>query len=285
MVRPKQPNQLRLAARMRDLRVASGVSGTAVAGRLGWQQSRVSKIETAKLIPTAADIDAWAQTLQLSPETTAELHELAQAAQSEYQSWLQIFYARGGGAKAQEGIGSLEYATTVTREFWPNMLPGLLQTEQYARDAVGIPGGPRAWGAGKDEREKIVAARMTRQAVLREPGRSWHFVLGEAALTSRFGGVDTLAAQLEHLVTLMSENDAVEIRVLPRDVRLPAFPMATFSIYDDHLVSLEEQVGEHTIADPSQVKAYVEQFELLAKAALTQRRSIALINEVAGLIR
>lgn len=284
MVRPKQPNQLRLAARMKDLRVASGVSGTALATRLGWQQSRVSKIETAKLIPTAADIDAWARTLQLGPETTVELHDLAQAAQSEYQSWLQIFYARGGGAKAQEGIGSLEYATTATREFWPNMLPGLLQTEQYAREAVSIPGGPRAWGAGKDEREKIVAARMARQTVLREAGRSWHFVLGEAALWTRFGTVDTLAAQLAHLVELMAENEAVEIQVLSREVRLPAFPMATFSIYDDHLVSLEEQVGEHTIVDPPQVKAYVEQFELLANAALTPRRSIALINEVAGLI-
>jgi transcriptional regulator with XRE-family HTH domain len=282
MVRPKQPNQLRLAARMKDLRVASGVSGTAFAARLGWPQSRVSKIETGKQIPTADDVDAWIGALQLEADAAAELHELAQAAQSEYLSWLQMFYARGGGAKAQEAIGSLERATTITREFWPTMMPGLLQTEAYARDAVSIPGGPRAWGAGKDEREKIVAARMARQAVLDEPGRQWHFVIGEAALLARFGSVETLAAQLEHLVVLMVERDAVDLRVLPLDVRLPAFPMAAFSIYDDHLVSLEQQVGEHTVVDPPQVKAYLEQFELLSNAALPPRRSVAFIRSVAG---
>lgn len=285
MVRPKQPNQLRLAARMKQTRVDSGVSGTAFAVRLGWQQSRVSKIETGKQIPTHDDVDAWADKLQLPDNLRAELHQLAAAAHSEYQSWLELFYARGGGAKAQEAIGSLERATAVTREFWPNMLPGLLQTEQYARDAVSIPGGPRAWGAGKDEREKIVAARMTRQAVLQDSGREWHFVIGEAALWTRFGTVDTLVAQLEHLVALMVERDAVDLRVLPLDARLPAFPMATFSIYDDHLVSLEEQAGEHTIVDPSQVKAYVGQFDLLTSAALPHRRSIALIHQVADRIR
>ena len=281
MARPKQPNQLRLAARMKDLRVASGVSGTSVASRLGWPQSRVSKIETGKQIPTAEDVDAWARVLQLGPETSRELHDLAVAAQSEYQSWLQLFYARGGGAKAQEAIGSLERATIVTREFWPTMLPGLLQTEAYARDAVSIPGGPRAWGASVEECEKIVAARMARQAVLGEPGREWHFVLGEAALMTRFGSAGTLTAQLEHLIALMAENDAVDVRVVPFDVALPVFPMATFSIYDAGLVSLEEQVGEHTVVDPPQVAKYIEQFELLQGVALKRRPSMSLIRQVA----
>ncbi|MFD5089413.1 helix-turn-helix domain-containing protein [Amycolatopsis thailandensis] len=282
MPRPILPNQARLAARMHELRAATDISGSELARRLTWTQSRVSKLETGRQTATHEDVDAWADKLQLDAGIRDELHQLAEAAHHEHKSWLHTFYARGGGANAQEAIGSIERMTKVSRDFLHGMCPGILHTEAYAREALSIPGGPAAFGADEAEREKIVAARMARQKALTEPGRSFKFVLGEAALWARFGTTETLIDQLEQMAEQALTVPSIDLRVIPFTTAWPVYPLATFAIYDENMVSIEAQAGEHNVVDPSQIQVYLRQFELLQSAALSPKRSAALIREVAA---
>jgi len=267
---------------LKETRIAGGISGAKFATKLNWQQSRVSKLETGLQIATREDVMAWADALDLDTAVRDELVELAKLAASEYESWLAAYHTKGGGAKAQEAIGSLDEVTVVTRHLALGMIPGLLQNEDYARAVVNTPGGPAAWTADASERERIVAARLARQKVLRDRDRQFHYVLAETALWNRFGSVVTQQAQLLHLANLAAELPSVHVRVVPFDATWPAFPLATFRIRDESMVSLEQQVGEHVIVDPRQIKDYIDQFELFAGAALKEKASIKLIQDVAA---
>jgi hypothetical protein len=70
--------------------------------------------------------------------------------------------------------------------------------------------------------------------------------------------------------------------VVPFTAVWPVFPMATFKIRDQDVVSLEQQVGSQDVVDPQQVEAYVAQFEMLDAVALGREASMALIRDVAG---
>lgn len=285
MPRPKQANQTRLAERLKAIRLAKRVSGSALARKIGCPQSRVSKLETAAQVASHEDIDKWAMALDLDADTVAELHGLVDLAQHEFNAWQELWRAHGGGVYAQQAVGTLEQITKVSKDFVQGMIPGRLQTEAYARDALNIPGGPRAWGSSKADCEKIVAARMELQSILREPGREFRFVIGEAALWTRFGSVETLVEQLLQLAVWLEELKSVTLRVMPLGAKWPVHPLATFAIYDDQMVSIEEQAGEHAIVDVKQVEKYIEQFDLLAGAALKPARSVELIREVAERLR
>jgi len=73
-----QRDRARLADQLKQLRLAAGLSGARLAGRLGWPQSKISKIETLKQLPTEEDINAWASHVEASPEAVAELLKVLQ---------------------------------------------------------------------------------------------------------------------------------------------------------------------------------------------------------------
>lgn len=283
MPRPIGEHQQRLGQRLADLRAAGGFSGSAFARHLEWQQSRVSKIETGTQVATEDDVVAWARGLGLDNVVKRELIGLARLAESEYLGWRNEFLKRGGGAGIQKALRIRDRATKVTRQFVLGIVPGLLQTPAYARDVITSPGGPGNWNSfDQDGLARMLEERLKRQDVLREAdGREFRYVFAEAVLWTRYGTADTLVGQLRHLVATMEELPAVDIRVVPFNATWPIFPMATFKIHDELTVSLEQQVGEHVVSDPRQVQAYIDQFKLLDGVALSRRKSIALIRDVA----
>ncbi|MGH3439609.1 MAG: Scr1 family TA system antitoxin-like transcriptional regulator, partial [Sciscionella sp.] len=132
-------------------------------------------------------------------------------ARVEYSSWRKAYSNAGGAAQSQADIGERERRATTTSEFAPTMIPGLLQTAGYAREVLALPTGPAAHGATP---EAMAAERIKRQDILYQQGRSARFVLGEAALRTRFGSVDTLVAQLDRLVALAGLV-TVDLAVVP----------------------------------------------------------------------
>jgi len=178
--RPIGEHQESLAKRLRALRAAGGYSGSGFARHLGWQQSRVSKLETGFQIATRDDVVAWAAGLDLDESARRELIDLAKLAASEYRDWQEEFDKRGSGGGIQRAIRERDRATTVVRQLVLGVIPGLLQTPAYARDVIAAPGGPGKWGASDPaELERIVGERLARQALLDEPGRKFHFVFAE----------------------------------------------------------------------------------------------------------
>lgn len=270
------PHREQLAQRLREIRKESGYSGNAFAARLGWVQSRVSKLETGVQVPTREDLSAWLTALDVSEGTVDELHKLLKLTHVEYEDWRET-YRRTGAAGGQVTIGRREQRATTMCEFWPSMMPGLVQTAAYARDALAIPGGPVAWGTDAAELERMVSARIERQHVLYEPDKQFRMVLGEAALRTRFGDAASLRSQLDRLVGI-SGIATVDLRILPLDSPCPVFPLSTFKIYDDELVMLEQPVGEQLITDPDQIATYQRFFDLLTESALPPDESVNLIQ-------
>jgi transcriptional regulator with XRE-family HTH domain len=207
------PQRARLGARLRGLRAAQFRSGSALARQLGWQQTRVSKLELGSQLPSPDDLDTWVEATGAGPDVRAQLGELLTQARIEYRVWSGV-YRTGAIATCQAEIAAVEAEATVICEYQPAMMPGLAQTPAYAREMLSIPGGTILTGATPDSIESLIVERVKRQELLYQPGRHVQVILGEAALWTHFGTLNTLRGQLDRLVTL-SGLASVELGVLP----------------------------------------------------------------------
>lgn len=95
----------RLAARLRAVRTASSPSGSDFARRLGWQQSRVSKLETGSQLPSEDDIRAWVAAAGADADTEVDLLDMLSAARVEYVAWRDTFRRSGGCGQADADRG------------------------------------------------------------------------------------------------------------------------------------------------------------------------------------
>ncbi|MCA1821522.1 MAG: helix-turn-helix domain-containing protein [Pseudonocardia sp.] len=277
------PQRARLGDRLRELRAARYRSGAAMARALGWQQTRVSKLELGVQLPSEEDLDAWVTATGAGPDTRAELGELLTQARIDHRAWSDD-YRSGNIAASQAQIGELEAEAAVIREYQPSMLPSIVQTVAYAREMLTAPGGPVLVGATADAVEALIAERVKRQAVLYEPRRQVRIVLGQAALTVHFGSVDTLIGQLDRLVVL-SGLPALDLRMLPAAAPSPILPLSGFSIHDADTLWWETLTHETRSTDLEEIRVHTRVFELAREAAAAGPDAIALIQRVAASLR
>jgi transcriptional regulator with XRE-family HTH domain len=270
-----QRERRRLAEALRQLRVGAGLSGARLAEGLGWQQSKVSKIETRKQLPSEEDIAAWAGATGGSPEVTNELLALLRGARIEYAAWKDV-YRESGADGVQAGILEIEAQSARIAEFQPALISGLLQTTEYARELQHLPCGPLSYGRDEDEINRMVAERMQRQQVIYQPGRQVQVVMLEGALRARVVSAPTLAGQLDRLMAAIG-LPSLELGIIPFEASVPVWPTAGFRLYDD-LVIEESVEGENQVADPEQVARYEKNFELLRGAARLNRDALPVIR-------
>ena len=107
------------------------MTGVELARRVDISQSRISRIETGHLIPQVDEVNRIADALEVDASTREQLHDLARAGRSGMRSW-RALHARGF-AQHQTDIARMEQAAKQIRMFQPNIVPGLLQTAEYAR--------------------------------------------------------------------------------------------------------------------------------------------------------
>lgn len=279
-----QRERRRLAERLRALRQAAGFSGNRFARRIGWPQSKVSKIETAKQLPTDDDLRQWADGVEAGVETVRELQSLLDQAREEYASWKANYRAAGGASGKQADSLALELEATRIREFVPAFIPGLLQTAEYARELLHRPAGPSAFGASEPDIDQMVAVRMQRQQILYRPGRQIQIVVLEAALRSRVCSPTTLAGQLDRLLAVAG-LPALEFGVVPFDEDVPVYPLTGFAVFNDDLVVIETVTGEQQLSDPDEVALYEQFFDLLRQAARYGRESAAIVQRALAELR
>ncbi|MER7727998.1 helix-turn-helix transcriptional regulator [Streptomyces sp. NPDC096323] len=174
-----------------------------------------------------------------------------------------------------------EARATAIREYAPQLIPGLLQTEAYAR-AVFREGLPTATESAIDE---LVAARLERAQILTDPTLPMLWVvLDEAVLRRKVGGPGTMAQELRHLATLARAHRII-LQVLPFSegghaamgggLKLMAFSDAPPLAYLDSLGS-----GQ-LLDEPSKVRRYELTYDLLVASACSPAASLALIESVA----
>jgi transcriptional regulator with XRE-family HTH domain len=262
-VNPNSVKQAReaLGARLRELRQQAGLTGKGLAESLGWQATKVSKIELGKQTPSADDITAWTRATGTG-DVRADLLASLQTLDLQYAEWRRVL--RAGTRARQQASIDLEARTTTIRVFESTYVPGLLQTAEYARcrlaEGVGIHETPDDVDAG-------VEARMRRQEVLYRPGRRFHFVFTEAVLHYRTCPPEVLAGQLDRLLAIAS-LPTLRIGVIPFDARLPVAPKHGFWLFDETLVRVETFAAELTLVQPQEIRLYAKVFQRLAGAAV-----------------
>jgi len=280
--KPGTTSRIALAARLARVRAAAGLSGNALAKRMGVVQSRVWKIEHGDLLPTEDDIKAWTEAAG-DTEAAGQLLDMLAAARTE-QAFGTALRRKGGAAAYEERVRATEEQATRIGEFEVAVIPGILQTEHYAREVLSVSSGPRAWGSDDADVEDKISVRLRRQEILYGSSKQVQVVISEAALRVLVTTPGTMAGQLDKLLAV-SRLPSVEIGVIPFGVRVPAYTIGGFRVYDDDLIVVESISGERDITDPAEVAVYLGAFEALRQAAVTGDEARRLIAASAGELR
>lgn len=178
-----------------------------------------------------------------------------------------------------------ESGASLIRTYMPLVLPGLLQTEAYARRLVGVVDP----GLTPDQVDKLVQVRLRRQAMLSDDEDATRLiaVIDEAAIRRAvFVGSDgDSRTQLEHLAA-MSQRRNVSIRILPFDVGLHSAVMNNFTVFqfaediDRDVVHIELQVGDYYLEQQSRVLGHLRLFDTIAHQALDDPDSYDLLTRL-----
>ncbi|WP_445401607.1 helix-turn-helix domain-containing protein [Streptomyces sp. LE64] len=266
-----------LGARLRELRTEAGFDGKGVAELLGWQRSKVSRLENGKQTPSAADLVAWAEAVGqpgLADELTAQLKGL----ETRYRSWRRQL---GSGHRPRQELGILEtQVTRVTRAMEVVRIPGLLQTAGYAHNVFSVAAEFRQ--SPKDT-EEAVRARLRRQQALYEPGRTFHFLLWEGALHARTCSPEVMASQLDRLMSVIG-LDTVTLGVIPTTATLKRAPSHGFWIYDRRVVVVETIGAELWLDDTETIRVYEKAWDWLMESAVHGAQAQRLITRARSML-
>ncbi|MCE4942202.1 helix-turn-helix domain-containing protein [Streptomyces sp. VTCC 41912] len=249
-----------LAGRLREIRKDVGISGRELAARCGWSESKSSRIENAKTPPSDQDIKAWCRACAVEDQAADLIAANRQSADAHVQ-WRRL--QRSGLRRLQESTGDLYQQTKMFRVYVSDVIPGFLQTPGYAAALLSSIAGFRGT---PDDVSDAVAARMRRNAVLSNGARRFSFVLEESVLRYRLCSVETMAAQLGHLLGVMDLQN-VAVGIVPFSAQRAMWPMPTFTIFDDTRVHADTLDAAATLTQPSQVELYARAFERLSQGA------------------
>ena len=246
-----------LAAAIRELRKKAGLTGERLGARCAMSQSKISKIETGRMIPSVVDVERILRALDAPPDVLAEVTALARLANTEFQDVRSLL--RKGLEKKQSELSSLEAATTDFRFFLPAMMAALISTPEYIRASLAHVRGAVA---------KTVARKIERQAVLYDTSKTFSFVLTESAVRWPICSPAVMAAQLDHLVSL-STLPNVRLGIIPVLARPLRGPLITITVYDDRLVTAVSFTGAVVMRDPHDVALHLDLFARFEGAAVT----------------
>jgi transcriptional regulator with XRE-family HTH domain len=271
-----------LGIELRRLREEAGYTAVEACEPIGAQSPKLSKIENGRQGATPDEVRILCDFYRASAEERDYLVSLAEQRSKRRRrragkrdavpDWFRRFLA-------------LEWDATELKSYQIDMVPGLLQTEAYARSMI------RAWEPEADDRliDRQVETRMRRQEVLRRTGRPslrLDVVLGEAALRRVQGTEQVMRAQLRHLVK-MSKRPNITVRVMPFAVPdrisvASAFELFRLAGQNISTVYLEDLFGATYLKEPEEYTQYSSVYGRLRDAALTPEESRQFIDRMAG---
>jgi transcriptional regulator with XRE-family HTH domain len=266
-----------LGERLRVLRLDAGFTVEGAAEQLLVSASKISRLETAARKPSPRDVRDLCRVYGVSDAERDQLMELA--AQAQETSWYQeADYIPG----FRTFIG-LEQAATDIAEWQPSVVPGLLQTEEYAKHLLRLLRPEGEWSA--DQVADVVASRIRRQEVLDSPTPPrLHIVLEELVLRRSIGSPDVMQRQIERLL-LMAARPNVKIQVIPASVGAhPCLDQAFIVLgFADHsqrdVVYMENATGALFLDKENVVRQHRDLFDYLAtRVALGETASLDLLR-------
>jgi transcriptional regulator with XRE-family HTH domain len=262
-----------LGKRLRELREHAGYSGRQLAESLSWPPSKVSKLENGRQTPSDDDIRAWTHATDGDADTGALLASL-HTLEVQHAEWQRIL--RTGLKPRQQELIEWDQKTRLFRVFEATVVPGLLQTSEYAR--ARFAEGIRRLKLPNDINE-AVAARVQRQEILYRPDKRFHFVLTEAALRYRLCAPEIMLGQLDRLVSF-SALPNVRLGIIGFETQYATSPWHGFWLYDQERVLIETFSAALDLRQPQEIELYSNAFEQLGAVASYGRSARAIITRV-----
>jgi transcriptional regulator with XRE-family HTH domain len=266
----------RLGSDLRHLREGAGLTIESVAVALECSDSKISRIETGQVSPSPRDIRDMLELYGVSRDRIESL--VAVAREARQKAWWQEY--RDDPAVPLAG---LEAAASSIDTYEALLVPGLLQTREYARAVVRsiLP------DMTPDEIERTVEFRMRRQAVLmRKNPPTLHAILDEAAVRRPVGGAATMRKQVLHLIDIGSRPN-VTLQMLPfaagehagMNGQLTCFAFEDSAIPD--VVYVEAALSNNYVERPEEVAQYRRILDSLGDLALKPVDSAEFLNAIA----
>jgi transcriptional regulator with XRE-family HTH domain len=286
MARSSNPDQnptlltRRLALELLHSREATGMTREEVARQLEWSASTLFRVETGRSRPQPGNVRVL---LELYGVTGPERDGLIQLArEARRPGWWHSF--RDVLPNPYEVYIGLEAGAASIRDFEPLLVPGLLQTEAYARELN--RNGPLE--LDPDEVEARVEVRLARQRILTRDDRPrlWA-IIDEAVIHRQVGGPAVMREQLQHLIA-SADQGRTTIQVVPYRAGAHAGTAGPFVILefqeptDPAMVYVETLAGDIYIEEAPDVNRYTLAFERLLAAALHPDESAHLIGQAAS---
>jgi len=257
------------------LREAARLTCEEVAEHLECSASKISRVETGRVSVSPRDVRDMLKLYGVPEQQRDSLVQLSR--DSRQKGW---WHAYGDINPQIATYVGLESAASEIRVYEVNLIPGLLQTEEYARTMI------RTMNGNLADVDRMVALRMARQPALtrNDPPMLWT-VVDEAALRRRVGGTELMRSQLEHVLELSSLKN-VAMQVIPfgagahpamgRPFVILVFPERI----DPDVVYLEDLTSAFYLEDVDEVDRYNVFFNHLRATALSFDDSAALVTSV-----
>lgn len=262
------------------LRERSGMTQGEVAERTNYGLSTISAYEKGRLIPSSAfaeradEVFGTDDTDEKTGEKNGDLTRLQKLVERvSVRSWF------------RDRV-DVERKAAEIREYDSYQIPGLLQTEDYARVVVSA----ERPMLSEDEIERTVALRMTRQQILERDDelpadqdnspRLW-VIIDEAALLRVVGSPEIMRVQREHLAK-MAQRPNITIQVIPNNEGVTCAYGRAFTILTSNngssVVYLEDLINAHYVRTRDEVAQFALKFDHLRSNALTDGKSLRLIK-------
>jgi DNA-binding XRE family transcriptional regulator len=269
---------------MRQLREQAGISLMAAAQELEFSRARMYRIENGEVPVRKHDVIAMCTVYQASSEMAEVLIALAQESKSK--GW---WHAYGDAVPAWfELYVGMEQAADRLRSFAPSVIPGLLQTREYAEGVF------REWIGGDEEAiENAVAVRLERQSLLsrsRPAAPKLDVILDEGVLRRSISDTRGMQKQLAHLVNVSARTN-VSVRVIPfaagphkaassGQFTILEFPAVGTASPEPTTIYCESLTGALYLDKLNEVEAYESIWVALEAIALGQADSDELIGAI-----
>ena len=272
----------RLRAELRKARQEAGLTQEKVAAEMDWSLSKIIRIENGEVSIAINDLRAVLPYYGISDSRHVdELLDLARAAKQ--RSWWSRFSRYASPQFIQ--FVEFENSAATIRNFEPQLVPGLLQTEEYARVAT-------SRFADEHNANKLLELRMKRQElVVRKAPPKFYFLINEEVVRRGLGGPTVMESQIQKLID-MAARENVTLQVIPFDVGVFPGMHNPFVIHEfpdavgngtanNDALYVENPRGDLiSYEKPEEIIFYREVFGQLQSLALDSRGSISLLNRV-----
>jgi transcriptional regulator with XRE-family HTH domain len=267
--------QRRLGRELRGLRESAGLSQQQAIGRLGWSRAKLDRIESGVTTPKEVDLGAALDLYGADSDQRARLMQLRRDARQ--RGWWTAYNDVFSGSYIP-----LESEATFLRTWQTDLIPGLLQTEDYAREVVSA-----IRGDGDESIERRVQARMARRTLLGgDKAPRFHAILSEAVLRQEVGGARVMSRQLSYLWDA-ARRPNITIQVMPFEAGAHpgmegSFVLLGFEDEADQDIPYMEGPGGDLYLEAADQTARINLiWDRIRSKALTSDQSSAMLAELA----